>query len=143
MTHQIVNPEALGKPKGYSNGVLAAPGRVLFIAGQVGWDGEQRIVSESFVAQFDQALSNVVAVLTAAGGRPEHICRMTMYVADKEEYAREVREVGARYRARMGKNYPAMSLVEVSALLEEGAKVELEATAVIPEQELAGARGGG
>lgn len=130
--HEIVNPEALGKPRGYSNGILAAPGRTLYVAGQVGWDGAQQIVSPVFAAQFEQALKNVMVVVHEAGGKAEHICRMTIYVSDKNEYVAEAKAVGAAYRALMGKHYPVMSLVEVKALLEPGAKVEIEVTAVIP-----------
>lgn len=133
MTHTVLNPESLGAPKGYSNGILAAPGgRLLFVAGQVAWDEKQRVVSEDFAAQFGQALKNVVTVLTAAGAKPEHVARMTLYVTSKDEYVRSAREVGARYRELMGRHYPAMTLVEVKALLEEGAKIEVEATAVLP-----------
>lgn len=133
MSHSVINPEALGAPKGYSNGMLAAPGgRILFVAGQVGWNQEQRIVSERFADQFGQALANIVSVLQAAGGRPEHVGRMTIYVTSKDEYVAEAKEVGARYRSHFGKHFPAMTLVEVKALLEEGAKVEIEATAVLP-----------
>ena len=134
--HEMINPEALGAPKGYSNGVLAGPGRLLFVAGQIAWDGQQTIVSEAFAAQFDQALANVLSVVTAAGGSATDVCRMTMYVANKDEYEAALRAVGASYRARMGRHYPAMSLVEVAALLEPGAKVEIEATAVVPAAEV-------
>ncbi|MCK6547936.1 RidA family protein [Myxococcota bacterium] len=130
--HELINPEALGKARGYSNGVLAAPGRLLFVAGQVAWDGAQQIVSESFAAQFAQALSNVLTVVREAEGKPEHVARLTIYVTNKDEYVAAIKDVGAAYRERMGKHYPAMALVEVKALLEPGAKVEIEATAVIP-----------
>jgi enamine deaminase RidA (YjgF/YER057c/UK114 family) len=132
MKHEIINPEVLGAPRGYSNGVLAANGRLLFVAGQIAWDRDQRIVSDRFDAQFELALENVLAVVRRAGGLPEHVCRMTIYVADKKEYAASIKEIGSAYRKLMGKHYPAMSLVEVSALLEPGAKLEIEATAVVP-----------
>jgi enamine deaminase RidA (YjgF/YER057c/UK114 family) len=138
MTHVVINPQALGAPKGYSNGMLTpAGGRVLFIAGQVAWDADQRVVSERFAEQFRQALQNVVTVLTEAGGRPEHVGRMTLYVTSKDEYVAQAREVGTHYRELMGRHFPAMTLVEVKALLEEGAKVEIEATAVLPGGEAA------
>jgi enamine deaminase RidA (YjgF/YER057c/UK114 family) len=128
-----INPEALGKTRGYSNGMLApAGGRVLFVAGQIGWDGTQKLVSESFTAQFAQALDNVLTIVREAGGVPEHIGRLTIYVVDRHEYSAQVKAVGEAYRARLGKHYPAMALVEVSGLLEPGAKVEIEATAVLP-----------
>jgi enamine deaminase RidA (YjgF/YER057c/UK114 family) len=131
--HRLIDPEELGAPKGYSNGVLTAAGsRLLFVAGQVGWDAGQRIVGGGFVAQFERALANVVTVVEAAGGRPEHIARMTFYVADRTLYRESLSEIGAVYRRRMGRHYPAMTLVEVAALLEEGALVEIEATAALP-----------
>jgi enamine deaminase RidA (YjgF/YER057c/UK114 family) len=130
---KIINPERLGRPRGYANGVLAdAGGRVLFVAGQIGCDEQQRIVSEDFVAQFARALENVLAVVTDAGGTPEQIARITIYVTDKREYAARTREVGERYRALMRQHYPAMTLVEVKSLLADGARVEIEATAVLP-----------
>jgi enamine deaminase RidA (YjgF/YER057c/UK114 family) len=133
MLMKIINPERLGHPRGYANGVLAdAGGRVLFVAGQIGWDEQQRIVSEDFVGQFARALENVLAVVADAGGTPEQIARLTIYVTDKREYAARTREVGERYRALMGQHYPAMTLVEVKDLLEDGAKIEIEATAVLP-----------
>lgn len=130
--HEMVNPAALGAPRGYSHGVLAFPGRILFVAGQIGWDRAQKIVSPEFVAQFDRALENVLAVVKDASGTAEHICRMTIYVDDRTLYERGVKGVGFAYRKHMGKHFPAMTLVEVKALLEPGAHVEIEATAVIP-----------
>lgn len=133
MTLKLINPESLGAPRGYANGVLTEPGaRLLFIAGQIGWDENQRIVSDDLVQQFDRALANVVAVVTAAGGKPERIARLVIYVTDKNEYKRRTREIGERYRARMGKHFPAMVLVEVKGLLEDDAKIEIEGTAVLP-----------
>jgi enamine deaminase RidA (YjgF/YER057c/UK114 family) len=132
MAFKFINPESLGAPRGYSNGVLAAAGgALLFVAGQIGWDEQQRIVSDDFVEQFDRALGNVLAVVEAAGGTPEHIVRLTIYVIDKREYMAAQREIGRRYRARMNSHFPAMTLVEVKSLLEETASVEIEATAVI------------
>ena len=129
---KILNPEALGQPRGYSNGVLMEGGSLLFIAGQIGWDGDQRIVSDDFAAQFAQALENVLTVVREAGGEAENIARLTIYVTDKREYSSHLRDVGSAYRQLMGKHFPAMTLVEVSGLVEHLAKVEIEATAVIP-----------
>jgi enamine deaminase RidA (YjgF/YER057c/UK114 family) len=132
MTFKLINPVSLGSPRGYSNGVLTDPGsRLLFVAGQVGWDEKQTIVSENFVEQFDRALANVIAVVTEAGGVPDQIARLVLYVTDKKEYAAGLRELGESYRARMGKHFPAMVLVEVKGLLEDGARVEIEAVAVL------------
>ena len=132
MTFKLVNPETLGPPRGYSNGVLTdAGGRLLFVAGQVAWDQDQRIVSENFAEQFDRALGNVIAVVTEAGGRPDQIARLVLYVTDKTEYQMHLTEIGESYRARMGKHFPAMVLVEVKGLLEDKAKVEIEAVAVL------------
>ncbi len=129
---RFINPESLGPARGYSNGVLVPPGgQVLFVAGQIAWDEQQRIVGADFVEQFDRALSNVLAVVAEAGGKPDQIARLLIYVTDKEEYRRRTREVGERWRARMGRHFPAMALVEVKGLLEDGAKVEIEAVAVI------------
>ncbi len=133
MTLQAVNPAELGAPRGYSNGMLGpAGGRLLFVAGQVAWNENQRIVDADFAAQFGQALTNVVAVVREAGGRPEDVARLTIYVVDKEEYRSRLGDVGRAYRAVMGKHFPAMALVEVRGLLEPGAKLEIEATAVLP-----------
>jgi len=133
MSMQVINPESLGAPRGYSNGMLApAGGRILFVAGQIGWGAGQKLVSDGFAAQFGQALRNVLTVVEAAGGRPEHVGRLTVYVTDKQEYLDALRDVGGAYRSLMGKHYPAMALVEVRALVEPGARVEIEATAVVP-----------
>ena len=132
MPHTFINPESLGAPRGYSNGVLAPiGGRLLFVAGQIAWNQEQQIVSADFVEQFDRALENVIAVVTEAGGAPEEIARIVVYVTDKNEYCRRTREIGERWRARLGKHFPAMALVEVKSLLEDAAQVEIEAIAVI------------
>ena len=125
--------KAIDPAKGYSNGILApAGGRVLFVAGQIGWDKGGKIVGAAFSAQFRKALENVLAVVKAAGGKPEHLGRLTIYVTDKREYLAAAKEIGAAYREFMGRHYPAMSLVEVKDLLESGAKVEIEGTAVLP-----------
>ena len=132
MTFKLINPESLGAPKGYSNGVLTdAGGRLLFVAGQIGWNNEQTIVSESFVEQFDRALANVIAVVTEAGGSPQQIARLVIYVTNKSEYIDRRDEVGQSYRAHFGKYFPAMVLVEVKSLLDDAAKVEIEAIAVL------------
>ncbi len=127
-----INPEGWPRPSGFSNGVLAA-GRWLAIAGQVGWDERGNFVSNAFLEQAAQALRNVMAVLRAAGGGPEHLVRLTWYVTDKTEYAAASSELGAAYRQIVGAHYPAMTLVQVAALLEDRAKVEIEATAVLPD----------
>ena len=129
--HKIVQPEGWPRPKGYANGVLAQ-GRILFVAGQVGWNEKEVFDSDDFVAQTEQALKNIVAILAAGGGRPEHIARMTWYVTDKQDYLGRLAEIGAVYRKVIGPVYPAMSLVQVAGLVEHGAKLEIEATAVIP-----------
>jgi enamine deaminase RidA (YjgF/YER057c/UK114 family) len=125
-----INPASLARPRGYSHGIEAT-GRLLFVAGQVGWNERSEIVSAVFHEQFDQALRNVLTVVSEAGGSPSSIVRLTIYVTDKAEYLAEQKAIGERYRARMGRHYPAMTLVEVAALLEDGARVEIEATAVI------------
>jgi enamine deaminase RidA (YjgF/YER057c/UK114 family) len=132
MSLDFINPKSLGKPKGYSNGVLTGPGgRMLFVAGQIGWDSKQQFTSDEFVDQFDLALANVLAVVAEAGGAPRDIARLVIYVTDKAEYRSRTTEIGERWRAHMGKHYPAMALVEVKSLLEDRAKVEIEAIAVI------------
>jgi len=132
MPFKIINPESLGRPRGYANGVLAeGGGRLLFVAGQIAWDGRQQIVSDDFAEQFGRALANVLAVVTEAGGTAESVARLTIYVTDKREYAARTREIGERWRALMGNHYPAMALVEVRGLLEDEAKIEIEAVAVI------------
>lgn len=131
MSFTFINPESLGAPSGYANGVLTEPGRLLFIAGQVAWDRQQQIVSTDLVEQFDRALANVITVVNEAGGTPEQIARLIIYVIDKNEYRSSMKEIGERYRARMGKHFPAMVLVEVAGLLEDRARVEIEAVAVL------------
>ena len=131
MSFTFINPESLGAPRGYSNGVVTEGGRLLFIAGQVAWNEQQQIVSADLVEQFDRALANVIAVVTEAGGKPEQIARLALYVTDKNAYRERMKEIGERYRARMGKHFPAMVLVEVKGLLEDNAKIEIEATAVL------------
>lgn len=130
MSRAILQPTGWARPRGYANGV-AATGRQICVAGQIGWDAGQRLVSDDFAAQARQALANVVAVLACAGARPEHLVRMTWYVTSRDEYNASLAEIGAAYRELIGRNYPAMSVVVVAGLLEPGAKVEIEATAVI------------
>lgn len=133
MPFTLVNPESLGAPSGYANGLLAeANGKLLFIAGQVAWNEKHKIVSHDFVEQFDRALANVMTVVRAADAKPEHIARLVIYVTNKGEYRARTREVGERYRRHLGKHFPAMVLVEVAGLLEDEAQVEIEGIAVIP-----------
>lgn len=126
-----INPAGWPRPSGYSNGIVAE-GRYLAISGQIGWNERTELVGSEFLEQARQALRNVVAVLRAAGGAPEHLVRLTWYITDKNEYRQNLRALGESYREIVGAHYPAMSLVQVAALLEEGAKVEIEATAVLP-----------
>ena len=130
---ELINPESLGAPSGYTNGLLTdAGGRLLFIAGQIAWNANQEIVSQDFVDQFDKALENVMTVVDAAGGEPSNIARLVIDVTDKIEYRERTREVGERYRKHMGKHFPAMVLVQVKGLLDDAAKVEIEGIAVLP-----------
>jgi enamine deaminase RidA (YjgF/YER057c/UK114 family) len=132
MSLKLINPESLGRPRGYSNGVLAPQGaRLLFIAGQVAWDARQQIVSDDFAEQFERALRNVLAVVGEAGGTSDSIARLVIYVTDKREYVARTEEVGERWRALMGRHYPAMALVEVKSLLDDAAKVEIEGIAAL------------
>ena len=128
---QSLNPAEWAKPKGYANGI-AAEGRLVFVAGQIGWTAEAKFESDDLVDQKRQALRNIVRVLAEAGGRPEHIVRLTWYVVDKRDYMARNADLGKAYRDILGKHFPAMTLVQVAALLEDRAKVEIEATAVIP-----------
>ena len=129
--HKIIQPEGWKQPKGYANGVLADGAR-LYIGGQIGWNEDQVFVAKDFVGQMEQALKNIVAVLEAAGGKPEHIARLTWYVTDKKEYLAHQREVGQAYQRVLGKHFPAMTMVVVKELVEDEALVEIEATAAIP-----------
>lgn len=128
---KILNPAEWAKPKGYANGI-AAEGRLVFVAGQIGWTAQARFESDDLVEQTRQALRNIVRVLADAGARPEHIVRMTWYVVDKKDYLARNADLGKVYREIIGKHYPAMTLVQVAALLEDRAKIEIEATAVLP-----------
>ena len=125
-------PEGWLPPIGYANGIEVEAGRMVFIAGQVGWDAQQKFQSEEVAPQFDQALANVLAVLAMSGGKPEHICRMTAYCCDKPAYMAARRNLGAIWLKHMGRHYPAMSMIFVSDLLDHPGKIELEATAVLP-----------
>ena len=130
MSREILQPPGWARPRGYANGV-AATGRQVYVAGQIGWDAEQQFASDDFASQVRQALANVVAVLACAGAQPEHLVRMTWYVTSRDEYNAALAEIGAAYRELIGRNFPAMSVVVVAGLLEPRAKVEIEATAVV------------
>ena len=130
---QVVLPDGWAPPIGYANGIAVDAGRIVFIAGQVGWDAQQRFHAQTLVPQFEQALKNVLAVLAAAGGDASHICRMTAYCCDKPAYLAARRELGAIWRKHMGSHYPAMSMIFVADLLDSPAQIELEATAVLPD----------
>lgn len=125
-----VNPDSLARPVGFSHGMKGS-GDLVFVAGQIGWNREGRMVSDDLALQFAQALENVLDVVWAAGGSPTSVARMTVYVTDKADYVRKRKAIGEAWRKRMGKHYPAMALVEVKALVEDDAKVEIEATAVL------------
>lgn len=127
---QVLQPPGWPRPKGYSNGIVAE-GRLVFVAGQIGWDEKEQFPGDDFVAQLRQALKNTLAVLAEAGAGPEHIARMTWYITDREEYLARAAEVGAVYRELMGRNYPVMAMVQVVALMEARARVEIESTAVV------------
>ena len=127
-----LQPPGWVKPKGYANGVMAR-GSLVFVSGQIGWDANQQFESDDLIAQTRQALLNIAAVLKAAGAGPEHMVRMTWYVVDRVEYAAHLKELGLVYREVMGRNFPAMTCVEVSALVEERARIEIEVTAVLPD----------
>ena len=130
---KVLLPEGWQPPIGYANGIESA-GRLVFVAGQVGWDEQQIFHSEDISQQFEQALRNVIAVLAAAGARPEHVCRMTAYCSDKPAYLAARRELGGIWKRHMGRHYPAMSMIFVSDLLDAPGKIELEATAVVPQE---------
>ncbi len=131
MTHETLQPEGWAKPIGYANGILAE-GRILQVGGQVGWDASCVFRSDDFVDQVEQALRNVVTVLETGGARPEHIIQMTWYFTDREAYRDSLNEIGRRYRAIIGRHFPPMAAVQVVALMEDRAKIEIVATAVVP-----------
>ena len=128
---RLLHPKSWAPTKGFSNGV-AVEGRQVFVAGQVGWNARQQIVDDDFVAQVEQALRNIVDILAEADARPEHLVRLTWYITDKREYLARSKEVGQAYRRVVGRHFPAMTLVQVAALLDDRARVEIEATAVVP-----------
>ncbi len=134
MPHRIAQPPGWPRPRGYSNG-MAGSGETLAIAGQVAWNTEEKIVSDDFAAQFRQALANVIAVVNAAGGRPEHLISLTIYVTSTREYLAALPDVGQAYRELVGKHFPTMALVGVAELLEEGAKVEIQGLALLPSNQ--------
>jgi enamine deaminase RidA (YjgF/YER057c/UK114 family) len=129
---EVLQPQGWARPRGYSNGMVAQ-GRQIYVAGQVGWDGNGRFASPRLADQVRQALMNIVAILAEAGGAPVHVVRLTWYVTSREEYYEQLSDIGAAYRAVMGKHFPTMSVVQVVALMEKDARVEIEATAVLPE----------
>jgi enamine deaminase RidA (YjgF/YER057c/UK114 family) len=134
MSTETLQPAEWPRPKGYANGI-AARGRMIFVSGQIGWDAQGRFTSDNLAEQVTQALRNVVRVLKEGNALPRHLVRLTWYVLSREAYLREIREIGAGYREVLGKNFPAMSVVEVRGLVEQRALVEIEATAVIPDEE--------
>jgi len=130
---RAVNPPGWARPKGYSNGIVGR-GTLVFVAGQVGWDGQEAFASDDFIDQLRQALKNTVAVVAAAGAKPEHVARMVWYVLDKQEYMARAAQIGAVWREVMGRHFPAITLVEVGALVADRARLEIESTAVIPDR---------
>lgn len=128
---QFLHPPHWKRAKGYANGVVAE-GRTVFVAGQIGWNATQQFESHDFVTQVRQALENIMAIIQEAGGTPAHVTRLTWFITDKKEYLSRLAEVGEAYRSVMGKNYPAMTVVQVTGLMEDQAKVEIEASAVLP-----------
>ena len=137
MSAQVLQPPGWARPRGYVNG-MAAHGRQVFVAGMIGWDAQCQFQTDTLAGQLGQALRNVVAVLAEAGARPEHLVRLTWYVTSRDEYLEQLPQIGAEYRAALGRHFPAMTVVQVLALVEARAKVEIEATAVVPEAESGG-----
>ncbi len=131
-SHEVLHPAGWQPAKGYANGIAVTGGKTVFLGGQIGWNAAQVFESDDFVAQTRQTLQNVLAILAEAGGRPEHIVRLTWFVTSKKEYLANLKGLGGAYRDIMGRNFPTMSVVQVVALMEDAAKVEIEATAVIP-----------
>ena len=132
MNHRLLQPSGWPRPRGYSNGV-SARGRTVFVAGQIGWDEQGQLAGEDLVSQARQALRNIATILAEDGGRPEHLVRLTWFIVDRDEYLASAGALGEAYRSVVGAHYPAMSVVEVTALMEAGAVVEIEATAVVPD----------
>jgi enamine deaminase RidA (YjgF/YER057c/UK114 family) len=137
MKQHIILPDGWRHPKGYSNGILAHQGRTLYLAGQVGWDEHEKFHSEKLAPQFAQALKNIVTLVNKAGGKAEHICRMTCFCKDRQQYLASRKELGKIWKEIIGDHYPCMSMIFVSDLLDHPAIIEIEATAVIPEEEVA------
>ncbi len=133
MSQKVLQPDGWPRPSGYANGI-AASGTMVFVSGMIGWDQRQQLVSDDFVLQARQALQNIVDVLASGGAEPAHVVRLTWYVTDKAEYLAQRKALGAVYREIFGRHFPAMTAVQVAALMEDGAKVEIEATAVIPSR---------
>jgi len=129
----VLQPPGWARPRGFANGLAVRGGTTVYIAGQIGWTGAGRWEAKDFAGQFRQALANILQVLAQAGGKPEHLVRLTWYVLDKEEYLGALRDVGAAYRELMGRHYPVMAVLQVGALVEDAARLEIEATAVIPD----------
>jgi enamine deaminase RidA (YjgF/YER057c/UK114 family) len=129
----VLQPPSWARPKGFANGIAVKGGTTVYLAGQVGFDGQGEWRARDFAGQFRQALANILEVLAEAGGKPEHLVRLTWYVLDKQEYLGALKEVGAAYRELMGRHYPVMAVLQVSGLVEDAARLEIEATAVIPE----------
>jgi enamine deaminase RidA (YjgF/YER057c/UK114 family) len=134
MSHEILHPKHWKPARGYANGV-AASGRMVFTGGIIGWNADQEFETDDFAGQVEQALRSIVEVLAEGGAKPEHLVRLTWYVTDKREYLASLKEIGVAYKALIGRCYPAMALVQVVALVEDRAKVEIEATAMVPEGE--------
>jgi enamine deaminase RidA (YjgF/YER057c/UK114 family) len=133
MGHEVILPDGWVMPKGYSNGILAKKGRVLFLAGQVGWSAEEKFASDKLVPQFEQALKNIVAIVKKAGGEPADICKMTCFCKDRDQYLSSRKELGKIWKEIIGNHYPCMSMIFVVDLLDHPAVIEIEAMAVIPE----------
>jgi enamine deaminase RidA (YjgF/YER057c/UK114 family) len=134
MPFDVLHPRGWKQPVGYANGISTAAGRLVFIAGQVGWNADQKFQSDQLVPQFEQAIKNILSILAEAGGKPTHICRLTAFCIDKPAYLAGRRELGRIWKSLMGNHYPAMSMIFVADLLDTPAKIELEATAVIPAE---------
>ena len=134
LNHEKTLPDGWTRPKGYSNGILTQPGRILFMSGKVGWDKEHKFHSTEFVPQFEQALKNIIAIVNKAGGQPKHICKMTCFCIDRDQYLASRKELGKIWKKLMKDHYPCMSMIFVSDLLDHPAVIEIEATAVIPDK---------
>ena len=131
--HETILPDGWPIPKGYSNGILAQKGRILFLGGQVGWDSNEKFNSEKLIPQFEQVLKNIIAIVSKAGGKPEHIVKMTCYCKDRNQYLESRKELGKIWKEQMGNHYPCMSMIFIVDLLDHPALIEIEATAIIPD----------